>query len=48
MEKIDLKKQLKHLYNPPKEFVFIDVPEMNFLMIDGKVTRIHHRNIKTQ
>jgi hypothetical protein len=36
MEKIDLKKQLKHLYNPPKEFVFVDVPEMNFLMIDGK------------
>ncbi len=36
MKKIDLKKELKHLYNPPKEFVFVDVPEMNFLMIDGK------------
>jgi len=35
MKKIDLKKELKHLYNPPKEIVFVDVPEMNFLMIDG-------------
>ncbi len=35
MKKIDLKKELKHLYNPPKEVVLIDVPEMNFLMIDG-------------
>lgn len=35
MEKIDLKKELKHLYNPPKEIALVDVPEMNFLMIDG-------------
>ncbi len=35
MRKIDLKKELKHLYNPPKEIVLVDVPEMNFLMIDG-------------
>ncbi len=36
MEKIDFKKELKHLYNPSaKEVVFVDVPEMNFLMIDG-------------
>jgi hypothetical protein len=37
MEKIDFKKELKHLYNPSKkEIVTVDVPEMNFLMIDGK------------
>lgn len=37
MEKIDYKKQLKHLYAPStKEIVRVDVPEMNFLMIDGE------------
>jgi len=37
MQKIDLKKQLKHLYNPPpKKVEIVDVPKMNFLMIDGK------------
>lgn len=36
MSKIDLKKTLKHLYNPSvKEFSIVDVPEMTFLMIDG-------------
>jgi hypothetical protein len=36
IEKVDLKKQLKHLYNPSKnKFVIIDVPPMNFLMIEG-------------
>ncbi len=36
-EKIDLKNELKHLYNPPaKEVTFVDVPDMNFLMIDGE------------
>ncbi len=34
--KIDFKKEWKHLYRPSaKEFVVIDVPPMNFLMIDG-------------
>ena len=34
--KIDFKKQLKHLYNPSKaKFTIVDVPPMNFLMIDG-------------
>lgn len=34
--KIDLKKEWKHLYNPPKkEPVIVDVPPMNFLMLDG-------------
>lgn len=36
MRKIDFKKELKHLYNPsPKNVGFVDVPKMNFLMIDG-------------
>jgi hypothetical protein len=36
MEKIDFKKTLKHLYNPPaNQFTLVDVPPMNFLMIDG-------------
>ena len=36
MEKIDFKRELKHLYNPsPKEVVVVNVPEMNFLMVDG-------------
>ena len=34
--KLDLKKDLKHLYNPsPKAVEIVDVPEMCFLMIDG-------------
>jgi hypothetical protein len=34
--KLDLKKDLKHLYQPPtKEVVTVDVPRFNFLMIDG-------------
>lgn len=37
MEKIDFKKELKHLYRPSaKKIEIIDVPEMNFLMVDGK------------
>jgi len=36
IEKIDFKKKLKDLYNPPKKDpVILDIPEMNFLMIDG-------------
>lgn len=36
MKKIDLKKALKHLYHPSsKKVEIVDVPEMNFLMIDG-------------
>ncbi len=36
MRKIDYKKELKHLYKPsPKAIEIVDVPEMNFLMIDG-------------
>jgi hypothetical protein len=37
MEKLDLKKDLKHLYNPPaKAPVMVEVPPMNFLAIDGE------------
>ncbi len=36
MAKIDFKKELKHLYSASaKEPALVDVPEMNFLMIDG-------------
>ena len=37
-EKLDLKKKLKHLYQPSaKEFALVQVPEMQFAMIDGQV-----------
>jgi len=37
MAKLDLKKELKHLYFPSaKEVVIVDVPTMNFLMVDGE------------
>ncbi|MHA2379285.1 MAG: GyrI-like domain-containing protein [Candidatus Thorarchaeota archaeon] len=37
MEKVDFKKELKHLYRPsPKAPVVVDVPQMNFLMVDGR------------
>ncbi len=37
MKKVDFKKELKHLYKPPTNRVeIVNVPEMNFLMIDGK------------
>ncbi len=37
MEKIDFKKELKHLYVPgKKDVVTVEVPELKFLMIDGE------------
>lgn len=37
MQKIDLKKDLKHIYKASaKEVVQVEVPTFNFLMIDGK------------
>lgn len=37
MQKINVKKELQHLYRPSaKEVVQIDVPTMNYLMIDGE------------
>jgi hypothetical protein len=35
MSKVDFKKTHKELYNPPMRFVVVDVPEMQFLMVDG-------------
>lgn len=36
MAKVDYKKELKYLYKPSsKEVVTVDVPVMNFLMVDG-------------
>ena len=36
MSKIDFKKELKHLYQPSaKQFAVVDVPPMQFLMMDG-------------
>jgi hypothetical protein len=36
MSKIDFKKELKHLYQPgKKDFVVVDVPQMQYLMVDG-------------
>jgi len=37
VDKIDFKKELKHLYNPsPKVAMVVDVPPLTFLMIDGQ------------
>ena len=37
MTKVDLKQQLKHLYQPSaKEVVLVEVPPMNYLMVDGE------------
>lgn len=37
IEKIDFKKTMKPFWNPPREwFVLVEVPLLNFLMIDGK------------
>ena len=37
MKKIDYKKELKHLYKAsPKSIEVVEVPEMNFLIIDGQ------------
>ncbi len=37
MDKIDIKKELNHLYNPTSKAVsVVDVPALNYLMIDGQ------------
>jgi hypothetical protein len=37
MKKIDYKKELRHLYKPSaKKVDFVEVPQMNFFMIDGE------------
>jgi hypothetical protein len=35
MSKINFKKEFRDLYNPPKAFVVVNVPDMQFLMVDG-------------
>lgn len=36
MDKLDYKKELKSLYNPTgKDFTLVEVPPLNFLMVDG-------------
>ncbi len=35
MKKIDFKKTMKQLYAPKKKFSLVDVPRMNYLMVDG-------------
>lgn len=48
MKKNDYKKELKHLYKPSaKKIEFVEVPEMNFLIINGKGnpnTSIEYKN----
>lgn len=42
MEKLDLKKELKYLYLPSaRKIEVVDVPAMNFLMIDGAIESGH-------
>jgi len=37
MKKVDYKKEMKHIYNAPKKNPeIVDVPQMNFLMINGE------------
>ncbi len=37
MDKVDLKKEFKNIYNPSaKEISVVDVPAMNFLLVDGE------------
>ena len=37
MKKVDYKKELKHLYGPSsKKIVIVEVPPMNYLMVDGE------------
>ena len=38
MEKLDLRAQYKHLYNPSaKKVVLVDVPPLQFAMVDGRI-----------
>ncbi len=47
MKKIDLRKELKHLYQPSaKEVSFVRVPKFNFLMIDGEGDPNNNKNFQ--
>lgn len=42
MEKIDLRKKYKHLYQPSTNFVeLVEVPMFKFAMIDGEIETGH-------
>ncbi len=44
MPKIDLKKNLKSLYNPPSgTVVTVDVPQMNYLMVGEAIKQTEKR-----
>ncbi len=36
MDKVDLKKDLAFLYNPPKRYELVEVPPLRYLMLDGQ------------
>ena len=36
MEKIDFRKEMKEFYRPPRKPVIVDVPPLQFIMINGK------------
>jgi len=38
MQKLDLKKELKYLYQPSaKQVTVVEVPKFNFIMLDGQI-----------
>lgn len=40
MKKLDLRKKWKHLYQPSaKKIAVVDVPELSFLMVDGRIEK---------
>ncbi|MDR2913935.1 MAG: GyrI-like domain-containing protein [Tannerella sp.] len=41
MEKLDFKKEYKDLYLPKDKPVLVDVPEMTFIMVDGRGAPLH-------
>ena len=46
MVKIDYKKEYKDLYMPKKKPSIVDVPEMVFIMVDGRAIRTLRKVIK--
>lgn len=41
LEKMDYKKEFKDLYQPKQKPMMIEVPAMQFIMVDGKIRRHH-------
>ena len=47
MEKLDLKKQWRHLYQPPAgEITTVTVPALTYLMVDGEGDPQHIRVLR--